>query len=42
MNTKIEDNDKEKIIAARKLFNKNIMLILNLTEMKTYMIKKTD
>ena len=42
MNTKIEDNDKKKIIAARKFLSKNIVLILNSAETKIYMIKKTD
>ena len=42
MNIKIENNDKKKIIAARKLFNENIMLMLNLAETKTHMMKKTD
>ena len=41
INTKIENNDK-KIIIVRKFFNKNIMLMLNSTEMKTHMIKKTN
>src|SRR6266487_7162602 len=42
MNTKIKDNDKEKMIVTRKLFSKDIMLILNLTETKNLMIKETD
>ena len=42
MNTKIEDNDKKKMIAARKFFSKNIMLTLNSAEMKTQIMKKTD
>ena len=42
MNTKIENNDKKKMIAARKLFNENIVLTLNSAETKTHMMKKTD
>ena len=42
MNTKIENNNKKKIITARKLFNKNIVLMLNSIEMKIHMMKKTD
>ena len=42
VNTKIENNDKRKMIAARKFFNKNIMLMLNSVEIKTHMMKKTD
>ena len=42
MNTKIENNSKRKIIIVRKLFNENIMLMLNLTETKNHMMKKID
>ena len=42
MNTKIEDNDKKKMIAARKLLSKDIVLMLNSAEIKTHMMKKTD
>ena len=42
VNTKIEDNDKKKMIATRKLFNEDIVLMLNSAEMKTHMMKKTD
>ena len=42
MNTKIEDNDKKKMIAARTFFNENIMFMLNSTEMKTHIMKKTN
>ena len=42
MNTKIEDNDKRKMIAVKKLFSKNIVLMLNSAEMKIHMMKKTD
>ena len=42
MNTKIEDNDKKKMIAARKLFSRDIVLMLNSAEMKTHMMKKTN
>ncbi len=41
VNTKIKDNNKEKMIAARKLFNENIMLILNFIKIKKIMIKKS-
>src|SRR5436190_7628034 len=36
MNTKIENNNKKKMITARKFFNKNIMLMLNSIEMKIH------
>ena len=42
VNIKIENNNKKKMIATRKFFNKNIILILNSIEIKTHMIKKTD
>ena len=42
MNTKIENNDKRKMIAARKFFSKDIVFILNSVEMKIHMMKKTD
>jgi len=42
VNTKIRDNDKEKIIATRKLLSKDIMLMLNSTETKNLMMKETD
>ena len=42
MNMKIKNNDKEKMIAARKLFSRDIMLTLNSAEIKNHMIKKTD
>ena len=42
MNMKIKDNNKRKMIAARKLFSRDIILTLNSAEMKTYMMKKTD
>jgi len=42
VNMKIEDNDKRKMIAARKLLSKDIILILNSAEIKTHMMKKTD
>ena len=42
MNTKIKDNDKEKMIAVRKLLSEDIILMLNSVETKTHMIKKTD
>ena len=40
MNTKIKDNDKEKMIVMRKLLSKDIMLMLNLIKIKNHMIKK--
>ena len=42
MNTKIKNNDKKKIIAARKLSSKDIMLMLNSAETKNHMMKKID
>ena len=42
MNMKMKDNDKEKIIAARKLFSEDIMLILNSAKTKNHMMKETD
>ena len=42
MNTKIENNNKKKMITARKFFNKNIVFILNSVEIKTHMMKKTN
>ena len=42
MNIKIENNDKRKMIAARKFFSKDIVLMLNSAEIKTHMMKKTD
>jgi len=42
VNTKIEDNDKEKMIMTRKLFSKDIVLMLNLTETKNLMIKEMN
>ena len=42
MNTKIENNDKKKIITAKKFLNENIILILNSAETKTHMMKKTN
>ena len=42
INTKIEDNNKKKMITTRKFLSKNIMLMLNSVEIKTYMMKKTD
>ena len=42
INTKIKNNNKEKMIITRKFFNKNIMFMLNSAEMKTHMMKKTD
>ena len=42
VNTKIENNNKKKMITARKFFNKNIVFILNSVEIKTHMMKKTN
>ena len=42
MNTKKRDNDKKKIITARKLFSRDIVLTLNSAETKNHMMKKTD
>ena len=42
MNTKIKNNNKKKMITARKFFNENIVLMLNSAEIKTHMMKKTD
>ena len=42
MNIKIKNNDKEKMIVARKLFNKDIMLILNFIKIKNHMMKKIN
>src|SRR5436190_9739803 len=42
INTKIKNNDKEKIITVRKLFSRDIVLTLNSVEVKTHMMKKTD
>ena len=42
MNTKIEDNNKKKIITTRKFLSKNIMLMLNSIKMKIHIMKKTD
>ena len=42
VNIKIKNNDKKKIIVARKLSNEDIMLMLNLTKTKNHMMKKTD
>jgi len=42
VNMKIEDNDKKKIIVIKKFFSKDIILMLNLAETKTHMMKKTD
>ena len=40
MNTKIENNNKKKMIIVRKLSSENIILMLNLTKTKNHMIKK--
>ena len=40
VNTKIENNNKEKVIIARKLSSKDIILTLNLAKTKNYMMKK--
>ena len=42
VNTKIEDNDKEKVIVARKLSSKNIVLTLDFAKIKNHMMKKTS
>ena len=42
VNTKIKNNDKKKMIAARKLLSKDIILMLNSVEIKTLIMKKTD
>ena len=42
VNTKIKNNDKRKIIIVRKFSNKDIILMLNLTETKNHMMKKTN
>jgi hypothetical protein len=42
VNIKIENNNKEKVIIARKLSSKDIILTLNLAETKNHMIKKTS
>ena len=42
VNIKIENNNKEKVITARKLSSKDIILTLNLTKTKNYMMKKTS
>jgi hypothetical protein len=42
VNTKIEDNNKEKIIIARKFSSKDIILTLNLAKIKNYIIKKIN
>jgi hypothetical protein len=41
VNTKIENNNKEKVIIIRKLSSKDIILTLNLTKIKNYIIKKS-
>ncbi len=40
VNTKIKNNNKEKMIIIKKLSNKNIIFILNSIEIKNLMIKK--
>ncbi len=40
VNIKIKNNDKEKMIAAKKLSNEDIMLILNFVKTKNLMMKK--
>jgi hypothetical protein len=40
VNIKIENNSKEKVIIVRKLFNKDIILTLNLVKIKNHMMKK--
>ena len=40
VNTKIENNDKEKVIVARKLFSKDIVLTLDFAKAKNHMMKK--
>ena len=42
VNTKIENNDKKKMITARKFLSRDIVLTLNSAETKTHMMKKTD
>ena len=42
MNTKIRNNNKEKIIITRKIFNENIVFMLNSIEIKTHMMKKIN
>ncbi len=42
VNTKIEDNNKEKMIITRKFLSKDIMLILNLIKTKNLMMKETN
>ena len=42
MNIKIKNNDKRKIITAKKLSSKDIMLMLNLIKTKNHMMKKTN
>src|SRR5438034_6029018 len=42
VNTKIEDNNKEKVIIARKLSSKDIILTLDLAKTKNYIVKKTS
>ena len=42
VNTKIENNDKEKVIIARKLLNRDIILTLDFAKTKNHMMKKTS
>src|SRR5437667_6177589 len=42
MNMKIKNNNKKKMIIIRKLFSRNIILMLNSAETKILMIKKID
>jgi len=42
VNTKIKNNDKRKMIAARKLLSRDIILTLNSAEIKTHIMKKTN
>ena len=40
INTKIENNDKEKVIVVRKLLNRDIVLTLDFAKTKNHMMKK--
>ena len=42
VNTKMRNNSKRKMIAARKLFSEDIVLTLDSAEAKNHMMKKTD
>ena len=40
MNMKIKNNNKEKMITARKFLNEDIILMLNSVKIKNLMMKK--